>query len=164
MHCINGFFSCTLLLLCAIQPLQAATVFRCEDSNGHITFTLQGCPADQLQDLHQAQNLSPSSGKPVAMAHTSKRAKPSLKQAHDLVVVAERQDGCGNRLIGSQRRTAIIRQQVHAGMTQADVESSLGKPDGQTSINGDTQYIYKADNGSGRKVTFDQNGCVKSKH
>lgn len=175
MYRINGLICTTVLLLSATQPLQAATVFRCEDNSGQVTFTLQGCPVDQSLVTQQAENLTPSSGAPVAMAakarrtsnsaitKTKEKTKTKPKRKKELVVVAEQQDGCGNRVIGTQRRTAIIRKQVQAGMTQADIESSLGKPDAQTSLNGDTQYIYKADNGSGRKVTFDQNGCVKSK-
>lgn len=166
MHRISGLFCCALFLLSVSHVLHAATVFRCEDASGHITFTLQGCPADQLQDVQSAENPSPGSGKPVAMAPTIKRTTPKTSKpepAKELIVVAEQQDGCGNRVIGTQRRTAIIRQQVLAGMTQADVESALGKPDTQSMANGETQYLYKADNGTSRKVSFDQNGCVKRK-
>ena len=163
----NGLVCYALFLLPITAPLQAASVFRCEDSSGHISFTLQGCPAEQRMEIQSAENPSPGSGAPVSMALKAKSSKGATgkpKSAKDLTIVAEQQDGCGNRVTGPQRRTAIIRQQIQAGMTQGDVESALGKPDEQSMVNGDTQYLYTADNGTRRKVSFDQNGCVKSKH
>lgn len=166
MHRIYGISCCVLFVLWVNQSLQAATFFRCEDKQGHITFTLQGCPTDQLLAVQSAENPPPGSGKPVVMAQpnrpvVAKTSKP--KPARELTVVAEQQDGCGNRVIGSQRRSAIIRQQVLAGMTQTDVESALGKPDTLSMVNGETQYVYAEDNGTRRKVSFDQSGCVKNK-
>ena len=166
MHRISGLSCCALLLLSVTLSLQAATVFRCEDNNGHITFTLQGCPTDQALDIQSAQNPTPGSGKPVTMAPITKRAVNKTSKsgtAKELTVIAEQHDGCGNRVIGAPRRTAIIQQQVLAGMTQADVESALGKPDTLSMVNGETQYLYTTDNGTRRKVSFDQSGCVKSK-
>jgi len=166
MHRISGLSCCALFLLSVTQSLQAATVFRCEDSSGHITFTLQGCPTDQLLNVQSAENLTPGSGQPVTIAPTGKRIAVKAGKSRptkELTVVAEQHDGCGNRVTGAPRRAAIIRQQVLAGMTQADVESALGKPDTQSTINGETQYLYTADNGTRRKVSFDQSGCVKNK-
>lgn len=167
MHGLPGFSGCAFALLVAATPLQAADVFRCEDSNGHITFTQLGCPAEQVLEVQSAYNPSPGTGRPVAMANSAKRSvrhSARTRPSADLQVVAEKQDGCGNRVSGSQRRTAIIRKQIQAGMTRADVESSLGRPDAQISRNGDTRYTYADSDGSSRQVSFDQNGCVKSKH
>ncbi|MBF7729297.1 DUF4124 domain-containing protein [Pseudomonas sp. N040] len=166
MHGLPGFSGCALALLVAAAPLEAADVFRCVDSNGHITFTQLGCPAEQVLEVQSAYNPSPGSGRPVAMANSTKRttrhpARP--RPAAELQVVAEKQDGCGNRVTGSQRRTAIIRKQIQAGMTRADVESALGKPDERTSRNGETRYTYADADGGSRQVSFDQSGCVKSK-
>ena len=166
MHLLNGLFCRTFFLLAVTAPLQAANVFRCEDSKGHITYTQQGCPTDQQLAVQTADNLPPGAGKPVAMAASARQSRNKAgktKIAKNLTIVAEQEDGCGNRVIGSQRRTAIIRQQIRAGMTQGDVESALGKPDEQSMVNGDTQYLYKTDKGTQRKVSFDQNGCVKNK-
>ncbi|MNR64480.1 hypothetical protein D3C85_1871430 [compost metagenome] len=57
----------------------------------------------------------------------------------------------------------MIRQQVRAGMTRRDVESSLGEPDKITSQNGQTRYHYADQKGNRRQVTFDEAGCVKGK-
>ena len=149
-------------LIIQLTPAIAADVFRCEDSKGHITFTRQGCPSDQASAVQGAYNPTPGKGRPVVMA---KAAKPASSAEHpeSVTIVAEKQDGCGNRVIGTQRRTAIIRKQVMAGMTRSDIESSLGKPDEQTSRNGETHYNYQDTNGKNRQVSFDQNGCVKAK-
>lgn len=142
----------------------AATVFRCEDQQGRVTFTLQGCPQEQSQQLQTADNPTPGTGKPVPMA-TTRQAQRSDKEkaAKEIVVVAEHQDGCGNQLSASARRKAIVQQQMRSGMTKADVESALGRPDKVNSQNGQTRYQYNDRNGRTRSVTFDENGCVSSK-
>ncbi len=160
MQALFMVIGCTFIL--QITPAFAADVFRCEDSNGHITFTRQGCPSDHATAVQNAHNPTPSNGKPVVMAKGAKQAI-THQRTNSLTVVAEKQDGCGNRIIGTQRRTAIIRKQVMAGMTQNDVESALGKPDEQTSRNGETHFSYKDNSGKNRQISFDQNGCVKAK-
>ncbi|MCY1296765.1 hypothetical protein D9M70_461730 [compost metagenome] len=158
-------------LLCTYPlaaPAIAATVYRCEDGQGHITFTLHGCTTEQNPHLQNADNPTPGGAKPVPMAKTAKPGR-AAKAAADKddgapVVVAERQDGCGNRVTGSARRTAIIQQQVRAGMTRADVESALGKPDKVSSQNGQTRYQYRDHEGRSRQVSFDENGCVRGKN
>ncbi len=162
MHGLPRFTCCGFFLLITIAPLHAASVFRCEDQNGHVTFTLQGCPADHLLEVQRASNPTPSSGKPVAMASIRPR-KTNSEPSAELTIVAEKQDGCGNQVTGTKRRTAIIRQQIQGGMTQEDVESSLGKPDAQTTHNGETRYSYTDNDGTSRQISFDQNGCVKNK-
>ncbi len=144
---------------------QATTVYRCEDGNGHSTFTLQGCPEEQEQYLQNADNPTPSSGKAVPLAKTAGRRRTAAGTATDsrLVVVGEREDGCGNRVTGRARRDAMIKQRIRSGMTRADVESSLGKPDTISSQNGQTRYHYRDRQGNSRQVSFDEAGCVKGK-
>lgn len=155
---------CTLLLQPCTTAL-AATVHRCEDPNGHVTFTLQGCPGEQQPQLQQANNPTPGSGKAIPLAKPSKqkRSKRKSKTQSALVVVGERQDGCGNQLSSSERRSAIIGQRIRAGMTRRDVESALGKPDKISSQNGQTRYQYRDEKGNSRQVSFDESGCVRTK-
>ncbi len=80
-----------------------------------------------------------------------------------LTVVGSQQDGCGNLVIGSKRRTVMIRKQIRKGMPRRDVESMLGKPDKVTTHNGETRYHYSNAKGNKRQVTFDEAGCVKGK-
>ena len=155
---------CALLLQPCTTPL-AATVHRCEEPNGHVTFTLQGCPGEKQPQLQQANNPTPGNGKaiPLAKPNKQKRSKRKGKAASTLVVVGERQDGCGNQLSSSERRSAIIGQRIRAGMTQRDVESALGKPDKISSQNGQMRYQYRDEKGNSRQVSFDESGCVRTK-
>ncbi len=158
--------TCCTWLLYAASPVNATTVFRCEDSNGHVTYTQQGCPEQHSQDLQNAYNPTPGTGKPVAMATRPKAKQQNSKSAEPtqgVTVVGERQDGCGNRVTGTERRQAIIREQARSGMTRADVESALGKPDKVTGQNGQTRYHYQDSQGNRRQVSFDEAGCVKGK-
>ena len=151
------------ILLCPL-PTLGSSVFRCEDAKGHITFTRQGCPGEQTQHLQQAYNPTPSSGKPIPLAKPRKITRSNKKRAtQTLTVVGIKQDGCGNHLSSSERRTAIIKQQISPGMSRADVESSLGKPDRITEQNGQTRYVYQGLKGNKRNVSFNEAGCVKGK-
>lgn len=164
MHGLRRAAFCAILL--CPPPLLASTVFRCEDVNGHVTFTLQGCSTEQAQYLQDAHNPTPSSGKAVPLAKTAKSSRSKTKEkngASELVVVGESQDGCGNLVTGSERRTAIIKQQIRSGMHRSDVESSLGTPDKISSQNGQTRYHYRDQQGNSRQVSFDEAGCVKGK-
>lgn len=156
---------CASLLYPAIDT-QATTVLRCEDAKGHVTYTLHGCPESASQDLQEARNPTPGKGKAVPLAKTGKaraKTKDEKEDEPQLVVVGTRQDGCGNRLSSSERRSAVIRQQVRGGMSRRDVESALGTPDKVTSTDGQTRYHYADRQGNRRQVTFDEHGCVKEK-
>jgi hypothetical protein len=162
MHGLQRAVFCAILL--CPPPLLASTVFRCEDASGHITFTLQGCPAGQLQYLQDANNPTPGSGKPTPLAKAAKASRSkAVAKTSELVVVGESQDGCGNLVTGSERRTAMIKRQIRSGMHRSDVESSLGTPDRISSQNGQTRYHYRDQQGNSRQVSFDEAGCVKGK-
>ncbi|MDD0843204.1 hypothetical protein [Pseudomonas sp. Gutcm_11s] len=153
------------LLIHPITDTHASTVFRCEDDRGHITYTLHGCPESSNQDLQDAYNPTPGKGKAVPLAKASKtKSSRGKKDTHQsLVVVGSKQDGCGNKLTSSEKRRAVIRQQVRGGMSQRDVESALGEPDRISSNDGMTRYHYADEKGNKRQVTFDEGGCVQEK-
>ncbi|MBM7059616.1 DUF4124 domain-containing protein [Pseudomonas sp. UL073] len=156
--------ACLLHTLTFQQVAQAATVFRCEDRNGKVTFTLHGCPTEQQQLLQSADNPTPGSGKPVPMAKVGKHKEKSDARGHSeqkVTGIAEPQDACGSQLAASARRKAIIQQEMHTGMTRADVENALGKPGKVSSQNGQTRYQYRDTKGRSRSVSFDENGCVR---
>jgi len=143
----------------------AASVFRCVDAAGKVTFSQRGCPVDQQQAVQQAENPTPGNGKPVPMATPKKHAgiRQPAKQ-RELVVIGGADDGCGNLLDASQRRQATIRREVRDGMSRQDIESALGRPDKISTQNGQVRYTYEADgNGRSRQVTFDEAGCVKTR-
>jgi hypothetical protein len=165
MHGLQrAFFYTTLLLLS--KPLAAASVYRCEDSNGRLTYTLQGCTTNQQVQMQNADNPTPGSGKPTPLAKAKKhKAQQRKKTSADkaVLVIGEHQDGCGNQVTGSARRTAMINGQVRSGMPLKDVISTLGKPDKISSQNGQMRYLYRDKNGNSKQVSFDENGCVRSK-
>ncbi|SDI26753.1 SmpA / OmlA family protein [Pseudomonas flavescens] len=155
---------------CAIAlypaPLFASSVFRCEDAEGHITFTLHGCAESQRQHIQETHNARPGSGAAVPLATPQPRAesKEATTTGSSLTVIGERQDGCGNLVTGNTRREAVIRKQVRTGMTRRDVESALGKPERISRRNGQTTYHYaRKGNDQRRTVSFDQNDCVTGK-
>lgn len=150
-----------LLLLAA--PAHSASVFRCIDEQGHVTFSQQGCPSEQNQQRQQAANPTPSSGKAVPMAKPKPARSGKRKEEDSLTVVAEQDDGCGNQVTGRERRSAIISQNIRAGMTRRDVESALGRPEQITSSNGRTRLRFRDTGGQVRTVSFDENGCVLGK-
>jgi hypothetical protein len=137
----------------------AATVHRCEDEHGHITFTTLACPLGHELKLQSAHNPLPG----TVVPSSSPKETKTRKRNEELVIVGQRDDGCGNVLSAEQRRRAIINQQTPAGMTKRDVESLLGKPDKIVGRNAELRYIYEEKKGKSRQVTFDENGCVKGK-
>ncbi|EKM93685.1 MAG: DUF4124 domain-containing protein [Pseudomonas sp.] len=147
------------------QAPAAATVFRCTDEAGRITYAQQGCPGGTDIQKQQAYNPTPGSGKAVKMATTNPRStrKATPPPTDQLTIVAERHDGCGNRISGGERREAIIKQRILSGMTRSDVESALGRPSSVLSTNGRTRYRYEKSEGRARTVTFDEKGCVTGK-
>lgn len=152
-------------LLCP-TPLLASSVFRCEDANGHITFTRHGCGDSQQQQIQNAYNPRPGSGAavPLAVPQATQKSKETAANGNSLTIVGGQQDGCENAVTGSARREAIIRKQVRAGMSRSDVESALGKPERISRRNGQTTYHYASrHNNERRTVTFDQNDCVTGK-
>lgn len=159
-----------LTLLTLLPTCEAATVFRCTTATGQITYSQHGCATDQTQGLQEAFNATPGTGAPVPMANPGRthkqapRQKSSRDKREELTVIGEQQNGCGNRVVGSDRRKAIIEGRIRTGMTQGDVESALGRPDTVSQQNGTTRFHYKADKRHGaRTVSFDEDGCVMGK-
>jgi len=153
----------TAALLLPLEDSSAASVFRCVDADGHITFTRHGCTSDQEQHLQDARNHTPGSGKAIPLAEPARRQTSTTANAGELVIIGQQDDGCGNLLSSSERRQAIIRREIRTGMSRSDVENSLGKPDRVTASNGQERYHYrsKRKGGNSRQVSFDEAGCVK---
>ncbi|MDE1197380.1 MAG: cell envelope protein SmpA [Pseudomonas sp.] len=143
-------------------PLLAwgTTVHRCEDPTGNITFTTLSCPPGHELKLQEAHNAPPGM---LAPASTPAKEAANVTKNRELVVVGQRDDGCGNVLSPENRRRAIINEQTPTGMTKRDVESLLGKPDRIVERNGEMRYVYTEKKGRSRQVTFDEYGCVKGK-
>ena len=154
------------LLYCAVMvsaPAAASSVQRCEDSSGNITFTTLSCPADHTSETREVSSPLPGSVAPLLpQAQASPRVSRDAADK-EVVIVGQRDDGCGNRLTAEQRRQAIINLRTPPGMTRRDVESLLGRPDKVVNRNGELRYVYKEKKGRTNTVTFDAGGCVKGK-
>ncbi|SEJ42390.1 DUF4124 domain-containing protein [Pseudomonas sp. NFR16] len=147
------------LLLFSPSMSMAATVNRCQDATGNITFTSASCPPGHTLELQEAH--APLTGTVPTAPETTFGTKP--RPQRELVIVGTRDDGCGNVLSADQRRKAIINQQTPPGMTKRDVESLLGKPDKIIGRNAELRYVYEEKKGRSRHITFDESGCVKGK-
>ena len=161
MRIAYPFLLCIALL--SALPAAASNVQRCEDALGNITFTTLGCPADQSSETRQVTNPRPGSVTPLLPYAKGPERVDRTGPDKELVVVGQRDDGCGNRLSAEQRRQAVINQRTPPGMTKRDVESLLGRPDKIISKNAELRYVYKQKKGRSNTVTFDANGCVKGK-
>lgn len=161
MLTIHRALVCACTITASVQ-LHASPILRCEDAQGHITYSQHGCPENQSEQPQAAHNPRPAgSGQGVEMA-TPARTRAGM-QAFQTQGIGTPDDGCGNRLDRRSRREAIIKGQVRTGMSQADIESALGKPDRISRQNGSTRYHYPRKSGRAQQVTvtFDENGCVK---
>ena len=112
--------SCALLL--TATPTFAASVYRCTDEAGNVTFTRQGCPPDHTTLNQDVTNPTPSSNRVIPLARPRERGTRK-SAATELTVVGVQDDGCGNHLTGSAKRNAMVRQQILPGMTRADIEN-----------------------------------------
>ncbi|MCY1442172.1 hypothetical protein D9M71_585240 [compost metagenome] len=152
---------------CLWSPLHAASVYRCSDTEGNVSFNQYGCPAGSQEEQQRTRtpNLlgTQSIKEEIGGEHFPIQNRESSEPIDEIVVVGERDAVCGNQITPQERRQAIIRKQVRAGMTRADVESALGKPDRISSSNGQLRYFYKPRKGASHQVTFDESGCVKGK-
>jgi len=148
-------------LLLGCTTAQSATVYRCEDATGHLTFSASGCPSGSDSSLQRADNARPGGAKPKLMAKP--KASQPKAAVREPTVVAAKTDGCGDLLTSSEKRQAIIRGQVKVGMSRADVENALGQPQRISQLDTLTRYHYEARRGKERSrlVTFDQHGCVR---
>lgn len=148
------------LLVAFTATARATTVLRCEDAQGRITYSQHGCPSDQLQQLQDAHNPRPSGSGPTTQM-TSATLRQALAGEFKSQGIGQKDDGCGNQLDSRSRRESVIKGKIRAGMTRADVESALGKPERVSGQNGTLRFHYQAKNGRSQQVTFDENGCVK---
>lgn len=156
-----AFYTALGALLYPLANVQAKSIQRCEDADGQVTFTSQGCSTQQHSQQVEAYNPPPGSV-PPSLLPEMRNDRPRAA-SREIVVVGQRDDGCGNRLSAEQRRRAIINQRTPPGMTLKDVENLLGRPERVSQRNGELRYYYTSKDGRSNQVNFDQDGCVKGK-
>jgi hypothetical protein len=148
-------------LLCLPIPAGAATVHRCESTDGHITFSTQGCATGESLSLQEVRTFTPGSTVALMPEADPRKAPEHLRK--EPTVVGQSKDACGNLISARERREAIMNQRIVAGMSQQDVESALGRPDRITVRNAATSYRYDTRQGRSAHVEFDEKGCTKGK-
>ncbi|SEM38339.1 SmpA / OmlA family protein [Pseudomonas sp. ok272] len=140
-----------------------ATIQRCDDDNGHVTFTTLGCRPNEHLSLHSIQPPTPGNSS-TAMPEAAP-AETSRKQTEpqSLTIVGQSEDKCDRAPDARERREAIIDRRIIVGMNRQDVESALGKPNRVRTKASSTDYYYDDKKGRSANITFDGNGCVKAK-
>lgn len=164
-----GFILAALLLS---SQAGAATIFKCVDAAGKVTFTRgQNCPDNTgLDDVVRAHNPTISgSSAPVQMAQPRPQAgvtrAPATAPRRGVAVVggsAPRAD-CNTGLSDRDLRTAKVRGEIVPGMSRKDVESIHGKPNRDGSARGAGTTTYWNDKYVDvTSVNYDAGGCVRS--
>jgi len=167
-----GFALAALLLS---SQAGAATIFKCVDSAGKVTFTKgQNCPDNSdLDDVVRAHNPTISgSSAPVQMAQPRAelhpvdvyRAQQHQPRQRGVAVVggSAPQAECDTGLSERDLRTAKVRGEVVPGMSRKDVESIHGKADDHTNVRGAGVNTYFKDKYvRATSVAFDRRGCVR---
>lgn len=154
------------LLCCVGVQAQAATVFKCVDPSGKITFTQQNCPDNHaLSDVIRPRNVAPSGGVEVVNMAMPEDTRPepqpvSAPSAVRGVTVVGGEKPCSTGMSSRDERTAVVRGEASKGMTRRQIESMYGTPDNTSTANGSVSYRYWSDqNRSYTSVSFDKNGC-----
>lgn len=168
-----GFILAAMLLS---SQASAATIFKCVDAAGKVTFTKNAnCPRDTgLDDVVRAHNPSISgSSAPVQMAQPARQvgAAPQAYQSSQpkrgvaVVGGSTQQAGCNSGLSDRDLRTAKVRGEVVPGMSRKDVESIHGKPaEGTNARGGGVNTYWKDKYVQVTSVAFDSNGCARSSY
>jgi len=150
-------------LLCPTWAL-ATTIHRCETANGQITYTTLGCAIGENFSRQSIRTYTPGNAMTALMPEAEFRGtSTTTTKRRAPVVVGETQDKCGNLISAGERREAIMRKRIIAGMSQQDVESALGKPNKISIRNSSTRYRYDSKRGRSALIEFDERGCTKGK-
>lgn len=162
-----------ILLLLASQSM-AATIFRCVDASGKVTFTQQNCPDQHgLDAVVSAYNQPPSgSSEPVKMA--TPRVSAGYGAVHSRTDTSNASvgaaghnsgsAGCSTGLSDQDLRKAKVQGRVVPGMSRKDVESMYGTPNGDNASGAGTSTYWNDKYVNATSVSFDVNGCVRSSY
>lgn len=146
--------------LLATADASAAKLNKCVDESGHVTFTQAACPGGLAGESITVQRggAGMSLG-PAATPVVPEQAAPQAQASGQVSVV-----GAGSACDGGSEqdiRTAIVRKQVYAGMTDKQARQAWGPPNEiNRSSSGDDQWVYYRGNVDMQFIYVDQNGCV----
>jgi hypothetical protein len=140
-----------LIVIAVLSPVavQAASMNKCVDASGHVTFTQQACPGGSGGEVIEVKSASkgmligdPSFNPPIAAP-----SRRSYNHCGDLTQVDIR------HLIGNTS--------IQVGMTSEDVIEAWRRPDRiNRSSAGNDQWVYDRENYRTQYVYVDGSGCV----
>ena len=169
---MRTLFFALAALFCGL--VQAATVFKCVDASGKVTFTQnQNCPDQTNQTaVVRAHNPEPT-GEIVQMAPTGQEQQGGYGygESSPRSVGAKvtglggkaSNEGCSTGLTETELRTAKVRGEIVQGMSRQDVESIYGTPNENGATRGAGSTTYWNDKYvSQTTVSYDSGGCVRS--
>lgn len=165
-----------VLLCCSFTAFgYAATLNKCDDGQGHLTFTQQACPdgsgGQQIKVVPATEGMvigprgedaaeeqasqTSTEGSGVSAPASSMAAQTGSSTKGYTVVGADPASSCGP-FTEKDVRAAQVRKQVLSGMQAADVEGAWGSPSRKDA----RQWIYQIDDCLAWFVELDGNGCV----
>ena len=158
----------TLALLVCSGASHAATVFKCVDAQGKITFTANAnCPQNaELSDVVSAYNPTISrDGEHNRMAESPRSRSAATQQAqpNDQPRPASASSGgCTTGLSDQDLRTAKVRGEVVPGMSRDEIKSMMGNPTDKSARGGGGSTYWSDRYRQVFDVSFDRKGCVRS--
>lgn len=148
----------------------AATVFKCVDEAGKVTFTQQNCPkAEDFAGAVSAHNPVMSGDGPVVQMAPVQRSQTSgLAGAKGTMGVSKpsaQRAKCSTGLNDQDLRTAKVRGEVVPGMSRDEIEQMYDKPGRNGGARGAGASTYWNDKYIDQTtIRYDSNGCVSSSY
>lgn len=141
------------LALITIDPAFAASMNKCVDAQGRVTFTQQACPGggagQQIQVKSASEGMRIANPSEISPVQGSASGRNAYTHCSDMTQVDARY------LIGHQK--------IQVGMSAEDAKESWGAP---TKINrsssGLDQWVYDLGPGKSQYLYVDSFGCVKA--
>lgn len=151
-----------LLLVAALAAgaAQAAPMNKCVDAQGHVTFTQQACAGGLAGEPLNVKSASGGMSLGPARQPDAPVAQDQATRRSEVSVVGGTASECGG---GSEQdvRSAVVRNQVYAGMTAKQAQQSWGAPSKiNRSSSGDDQWVYYRGGAEMQFIYVDQSGCV----
>lgn len=159
-----------LLILATALPLQAAaaSLNKCVDENGQVTFTQLACSqgrAGERIDIasgNQGMTMGPPRTESAAQATRPEQAEGRTR-APTLTVVGGKDGAACSDASDTEIRSAIVRNEVFVGMTAEQAVKSWGKPHKiNSSSHGSDQWVYYRGGYDADYLYIDESGCVKA--
>jgi len=149
----------------------AATVFKCVDDAGKITFTQQNCPnASSYHGAIQAHSPTISGAGPAVEMAPPRRQGTSAEISNSpsrisVIGASAPQPECSTGLNDRDLRTAKVRGEIVPGMSRGEIEQMYENPGRNAGARGAGSSTYWNDKYVDQTtVRYDRSGCVSSSY